>query len=51
MIPGKDIQEREHYFKEFAHAAATRSTFIFGKVAPRGSSYTAQEAETEHRRA
>jgi hypothetical protein len=47
---GKDVQERQRYFKEFAHAAATRSTFIFGKVVRRASPCTAQEAETEPRR-
>jgi hypothetical protein len=46
---GKDKQERQQYFKEFTHAMATRSTFIFGRVIPRASPYAAQEAETEPR--
>lgn len=48
---GKDGQERSRCFKEFAHAAAARSTFIFGKVVRRASPGTAQEAETEPLRA
>jgi hypothetical protein len=51
MILGKEMQERQHYFKEFAYATTERSTFVFGKVATHTSPCTTPETETQSRRA